>query len=280
MSKNKKPSQFYATVSTSIVLVLISLFLLIFFHSSNITNIVKQNINILVELKNDLPKGEVDHLKKILQDYEGVIPESVEYLNKESALKLMSKELNINDELEGNPFNDLIKFNLKSGYYSEKRIKEIKQSIELEKGVLSLYYENESLDMVQSNLERISLGILILAFCFVILSLSIIYNTIQLTLYSDIKEIKTMQMVGAEKSFIKKPYLKSAFLMAMKSIFVMMFFVAMLCFYLIYFNSIFAEILQWYYVALTILICIFMAFFIQFSTTNAMINKFLKLEGR
>ena len=280
MSKNKKPSQFYATVSTSIVLVLISLFLLIFFHSSNITNIVKQNINILVELKNDLPKGEVDNLKKILQDLEGVIPESVEYLDKESALKLMSKELNINDELEGNPFNDLIKFNLKSGYYSEKRIKDIKKSIELEKGVLSLYYENESLDMVQSNLERISLGILILAFCFVILSLSIIYNTIQLTLYSDIKEIKTMQMVGAEKSFIKKPYLKSAFLMALKSIFIMILFVLALCFYLIYFNSIFAEILQWYYVALTILICIFMAFFIQFSTTNAMINKFLKLEGR
>ena len=47
MSKNSRPTQFYATVSTSIVLVLISLFLLMFFHSSNITNIVKENINIL-----------------------------------------------------------------------------------------------------------------------------------------------------------------------------------------------------------------------------------------
>lgn len=280
MSKNKKPSQFYATVSTSIVLVLISLFLLIFFHSSNIANIVKQNINILVELKNDLPKGEVEHIKQTIQNFSGVIPESVTYLDKASALELMSKELNISSEIDGNPFNDLIKFNLNADAYSDNRIKEIKKEIELEKGVLNLYYENESLDMVQSNLERVSLGILILALCFVILSLSIIYNTIQLTLYSDVKEIKTMQMVGAEKSFIKKPYFRDAFWMAVRSVMVMIFFVLVLYFYLIYSDSIFAEILQWYYILLTVVICIVLAFLIQFSTTNRMINQFLKTEGR
>ena len=50
MSKTNKPTQFYATVSTSIVLILVSIFLLIFLHSGNITNIVKQNINILIDL--------------------------------------------------------------------------------------------------------------------------------------------------------------------------------------------------------------------------------------
>lgn len=280
MSGNKKPSQFYATASMTIVLVLMVLFLLIFFHSSNITNIVKQNINILVELKNDLPQGEIDNLKKIIQSYDGVIPTSVEYLDKDSALKLMTKELNINDELDGNPFSDLIKFNLSSAAYSEKKIQDIKQEIELEKSVLNLYYENESLDQVKSNLDRISFGILILALCFVILSLSIIYNTIQLTLYNDIKEIKTMQMVGAERSFIKKPYFRSAFFMALRAVVIMLLLVSLLCFYLIYSDSIFAEILQWYYVLLTIIICSFLAFFMQFTTTNRMINKFLNSEGR
>lgn len=280
MSGNKKPSQFYATVSMTIVLVLMALFLLIFFHSSNITNIVKQNVNILVELKNDLPQGEIDNIKKTIQSYAGVIPSSVEYLDRDSALKLMTKELNINDELDGNPFNDLIKFNLSSTAYSEKRINDIKQEIELEKGVLNLYYENESLDMIKSNLDRISFGILILALCFVLLSLSIIYNTIQLTLYSDIKEIKTMQMVGAERSFIKKPYFQSAFWMSARSILAVIAFVIVLCLYLIYSDSIFAEVLQWYYVVLTVIICAFLAFVIQFSTTNMMINKFLNKEGR
>ncbi|MBK8625912.1 MAG: hypothetical protein IPN86_10215 [Saprospiraceae bacterium] len=280
MSKNRKPTQFYATMSTSIVLVLISLFLLIFFHSNNITNIVKENINILVELEENLPSGQISNLQKIISAYEGVIPSSVIFLDKASALEMMSKELNISQSNEENPFRDLIKFNLESASYSEKTIKEIKTNIELEKGVIGLYYENESVDAVKTNLDKVSAGILILAFCFIILALAIIFNTIQLTLYSDIKEIKTMQMVGAENSFIKKPYLKAAFWMSSKAVLTVVLFIGGLCAYLIQSNSIFAEIIQWKYVGLTIAISMIAAFFIQFGTTNAIIHRFLRKEGR
>jgi cell division transport system permease protein len=264
MSKNRKPTQFYATMSTSIVLVLISLFLLIFFHSNNITNIVKENINILVELEDRLPTGEIENLKKIVSAYKGVVPSSVTYLTKESALEMMSKELNISQSSEENPFRDLIKFNLDHESYSEKTIEDIKSNIELEKGVIGLYYENESVDAVKNNLDKVSMGILILAFCFIILALAIIFNTIQLTLFSDIKEIRTMQMVGAENSFIKKPYLKAAFWMSSKAVLTVIVFIAALCTYLINSSSIFAEIIQWKYVGLTILISFIAAFFIQF----------------
>lgn len=280
MSQNQKPTQFYATLSTSIVLVLISLFLLIFFHSGNITNIVKENLNILVELDNDLPSGEVQRLQDIIKDYTGVIPQSVEFLSKEYALGFMSKELVINQDENENPFNDIIKFNLKSDQYSEDRIKAIKKEIEYEKGVRGLYYENESLDMVQSNLEKVSFGILILALCFVILAISIIFSTIQLTLYSNVKEIRTMQLVGAEKSFVKKPYLKAAFFMGIKAIIVTLIFIAGLWAFLYYSDSIFAEIIQWYYVVLTVLICIVLAFIILLGTTNRMINKFLQSDKK
>lgn len=280
MSQNQKPTQFYATLSTSIVLVLISLFLLIFFHSGNITNIVKENLNILVELENDLPSGEVQRLQDIIKDYNGVIPQSVEFLSKEYALEFMSKELVINQDENENPFNDIIKFNLKSDQYSEDRIKAIKKEIEYEKGVRGLYYENESLDMVQSNLEKVSFGILILALCFVILAISIIFSTVQLTLYSNVKEIRTMQLVGAEKSFVKKPYLKAAFFMGIKAIIVTVIFIAGLWAFLYYSDSIFAEIIQWYYVVLTVLICIVLAFVILLGTTNRMINKFLQSDKK
>lgn len=280
MSKNKKPTQFYATMSTSIVLVLISLFLLIFFHSNNITNIVKENINILVELEDRLPSGQIDNLKNIVSAYKGVVPSSVTFLNKESALELMSAELNISQASDDNPFKDIIKFNLNHESYSEETILEIKKNIELEKGVIGLYYENESVDAVKSNLDKVSFGILVLAFCFIVLALAIIFNTIQLTLHSDAREIKTMQMVGAENSFIKKPYLKSAFWMASKAILTVVVFIAVLCSYLIQSSSIFAEIIQWQFVGLTIVITFIAAFFIQLVTTNAIINRFLKRESR
>jgi cell division transport system permease protein len=280
MSKSRKPTQFYATMSTSIVLVLISLFLLIFFHSNNITNIVKENINILVELEDRLPSGEIENLKRIISGYEGVIPSSVEYLTKESALEIMSKELNITQTSEENPFKDIIKFNLHHDSYSEKVIQGVKSKIELEKGVIGMYYENDSVDLVKTNLDKVSLGILVLAFCFIILAMAIIFNTIQLTLYSDIKEIKTMQMVGADNSFIKKPYLKAAFWLSTKAVTTVVIFIAILSLYMIRSSSIFAEIIQWEFVGLTILISFLVGFFIQFTTTNTIINRFLKKEGR
>ncbi|MBK8668820.1 MAG: hypothetical protein IPN89_04850 [Saprospiraceae bacterium] len=280
MSKNRKPTQFYATMSTSIVLVLISLFLLIFFHSNNITNIVKENINILVELEEKMPTGQIENLKSVIKSYKGVKPGSVEFLSKESALELMSKELHISQNSDENPFKDLIKFNLGNESYSESMIKEIKSKVELEKGVIGLYYENDSVDLVKSNLEKVSLGILVLAFCFIVLAMAIIFNTIKLTLFSDIKQIKTMQMVGAENSFIKKPYMKSAFWMSVKALLAVVVFIALLTMYLIRSSSIFAEIIQWKYVAFTVLISFAVAFFIQFVTTNSIINQFLKREGR
>jgi cell division transport system permease protein len=280
MSKERKPTQFYATVSTTIVLILIALFLLVFFHSNNITNIVKENINILVELEDNLPSGEVEHIKKVLSSQPGVISSSVKFISKAQALEMMSKELLIAGGTDENPFKDLLQMNLDKDHYSDAHIKKIKATIELEKGVVGLYYENDSIDMVKSNVDRASLAILLLALCFVILALAIIFNTVKLTLYADMKLIKTMQMVGAEKSFIKKPYLKNAFNMIIKAVAAVAVFLALLCGYLIQSDSIFAEVIQWPYVGLTLIISFFAALFIQFVTTNSILNEFLSKEGR
>ena len=113
-----------------------------------------------------------------------------------------------------------------------------------------------------------------------VLALAIIFNTVKLTLYADIKQIKTMQMVGAEKSFIKKPYLKAAFSMIMKAVLAVAIIMAIICVYLIQSASIFAEIIQWKFVGLTLIISFMAAFVIQFGTTNAILNDFLKKEGR
>jgi cell division transport system permease protein len=276
MSKNSRPTQFYATVSTSIVLVLISLFLLMFFHSSNITNIVKENINILVELEDNLPVGQIEHLKKVLMSQNGIISESIRYVEKNEALKMMSGDMALPSDSQDNPFRDIISFNLRHDAYSEQKIKEVKTQIELEKGISGLYYENESIDVVKSNLEKISFGILILAMCFVVLALAIIFNTVKLTLHADSKLVKTMQMVGAEKNFIKKPYLKSALSIVVKATIAVIVFVGLLSVFLIKSNSVFAEIIQWQYVGLTIVISFISAFIIQFGATNSILNNYLK----
>jgi cell division transport system permease protein len=276
MANNQKPTQFYATASTTIVLVMLSLFLLIFFHSRHLTNKVKENLNILVEIEDNLVEDQRDALTSLVKNSPGVKASTVKLITKDMAKSEMKDEMTVLDTNFENPFKDLITFNLTSEKYSESLIQEIKQKLELEKGVIGLFHESESIDMLKSNLNKISFGILIVAFCFIILAVVIIFNTIKLTLYSDLKEIKTMQMVGADNNFIKKPYLKVAFWMSVKATVMMTIFIISLCFYLMKSDNLLADIVDAKLVFLTILISGIVAFLLQLLTTNQILHRFLK----
>ncbi len=275
MANPKKPTQFYATASTTIVLVMLSFFLLLFLHSSRITNIAKENLNILVEVEDNLLDDQKNALLGILKEFKGVKLSSIVYIPKDAAKKQMSEEMSILDTSIVNPFKDVIKFNIESELYSEDLIKTIKDKLELEKGVLGVFHENENIKAMKANLLKISFGILMIAICFIILAVAIIFNTIKLTLYSDIKEIKTMQMVGAENEFIKKPYLKTAFSIAIRATCIMSFIVIGLCFWLWNSDELIKEILDWKLVAATILVAGTTALCIQIITTNLIIRRFL-----
>jgi cell division transport system permease protein len=278
MAKTKKPTQFYATASTTIVLIMLSLFLLIFFHSNHLTNKVKENLNILLEIEDNLAEDQRTALINMVKSSKGVKATSVKLITKEMAKEEMDLEMSVLDTNFVNPFKDLITFNLTSEQYSELRIKELKEKFELEKGVIGLFHENESIENLKSNLNKISFGILIVALCFILLAIVIIFNTIKLTLYSDLKEIKTMQMVGAENSFIKKPYLRDAFWMSMKSSGIMIVFITTLCFYLVRSVNVFSEIVDVKLVLATIVIAATVSFFLQVFTTNHILRRFLKRD--
>lgn len=276
MAVKKKPTQFYATLSTSIVLVLIAVFLLVFFHADNIENIVKENVNILVELQDNIPSGQKKHLLKSISAYPEVKNTSVQLVSKEKAMELMTGDNNMVDLLEENPFKDIIRFNLYHDSYHRETIEKIKKEIEMEKGILGVYHESESLNLIKSNLKKVSIGILILAVCFIVLAMAIIFNTIKLTLYSDLKEIQTMQMVGATTFFIKKPYLRLAFGMSVKAFLTVMVVLGLILLYVVRYGGLLSEVVKWEYFVLTIIISFFMGFFMQMWGTNTILNRFLK----
>ena len=167
----KKPGQIYATLSVSIVLMLLCLFLLLYFHTGNITNLVKEKINLIVELKDNIPGGEIENIRKGIASLEGVIAESAVFVSKADAEKIMAEELlPVKGDFE-NPFKDIIKFNLRSDYYTESHLDVLKSKLEMEKGIVNFYFENESIESVKSNILKVSYFILILAgvFSFLVL---------------------------------------------------------------------------------------------------------------
>lgn len=276
MASNNRPSTFYATISITIVLILVGLFMTLFLHTGNISNTLKQNINILVEVQDVMPESELKRLRDLIKNTEGVISESVEYIEKEQAVQFMSSEFGSLSDVIENPFKNIIKFNLKAEFYTEKNIKNIRETLEMEKGVLGFYYENESIDLVKKNLTNFSFIILGLAAIFVLLSIAIIYNTLRLTLYADERKIKTMQIVGATGYFIRRPY----YIWAIKMSFIATFFVALVLggvyTYAIYDNALLFELLDIRFLLFTVLVCFLLALFITFGAARTILGRFLK----
>ncbi|MFZ1705692.1 MAG: FtsX-like permease family protein [Saprospiraceae bacterium] len=275
MAKINRPTTFYATISVTIVLILVSLFLTLFLHTGNITNILKQNINLLVEVQDVMHKSELDRLVNIIKNSEGVITEKVEFIEKEKAMEFMAGEFKTLHDLVDNPFKDIIKFNLKADFYTEKKILALKESLELEKGVLGFYYENEGLELIKKNLTHFSMVILGLAIIFVILSIAIIYNTLRLTLFADEKKIKTMYIVGATGRFIRKPY----YIWAIKMSFIATFFVVLVLgviySYALLYNALLFELLDPRFLILTIIICFFISMLITLGASRLILKQFL-----
>ena len=279
MAGFKRPTTFYATVSITIVLVLVGLFLTLFFHTGNITNILKQNINILVEVQDVMPGPELQRIISVISSMEGVIPETVEFIDKEKAIAFMSSEVGALSEDIENPFKNIIKFNLKASHYKEAHINKIKELLELEKGVIGFYYENENIEMVRKNLSNFSFVVLGLAFIFIILSIAIIHNTLRLTLLADEKKIKTMQIVGASGSFIRKPYYVWSIKLTITSTLFVVFILGLIYSYAIFYNELLLELLEIQFLIFTIAICFCLALFITFLSSRMMLRQFLRTSG-
>ena len=257
-------------------MILVGLFLTLFMHTGNITNILKQNINLLAEVQDVLPESEIQRLIDIIKTTEGVLPQSIEFIKKEKALEFMAGEFGkLTDVIENN-FKNIIKFNIKAEYYNEKRIVKIKEMLELEKGIIGFYYENEGIEMVQKNIKNFSFVLLGLAGIFVLLSIAIIYNTLRLTLLADEKKIKTMQIVGAKGSFIKKPYYVWGFKMSFIATSFVLLVLGGIYMYALLYNPLLLELLNVTYLIITVVICFLLSLLITLSASRVILRQFLK----
>jgi cell division transport system permease protein len=273
-STNKK-SVSYAILSNTIVLILISMFLLIFFHINIITDVVKEKMNVVVELNDQNESQQRDALIKTIQSNESIVEGSVKFIPKAEANKIM-KGLVTNDVLGGvNPFKDVIVYNLKAPAYLESNLEKIASEIKKSSIVSGVFYENVAIDEVKSTLKNISLGILSVSLIFAVLSIIIMYNTINLSLYADRFEIKTMEIIGARDGFIRQPYLKLAGEVAIKSFLIAAIISLLLLFGARYYFEGVNDVLRWFYVLITFGIVFAFSMIINIGATVSIVNKYL-----
>ena len=208
-SKNKRLFNSYisVTVSISIVLFLIGAFLLIAFNARKITNDFKEKIPITIYLKKEAKKIEIEQLIKKLniKDYTG----SVNYISKEKGAEILIDEIG-EDFVEfygSNPLLNSIDVFLKSEYVTTLVFDEVSNELGKTDFIDEIIYDAPLVSLINENINKIKYWVLGIAVFFLIISILVINSSIRLSIYSNRINIKTMQLVGATRGFIRKPFI-------------------------------------------------------------------------
>ncbi len=211
---SKKTKTIYISTIFSITLVLLMLGMLglILVHAKNLSNYVKENIVLNIIVDEGAKEAEILQFQKDLNS--NVAIKNTQYVNKEIAAKNLTQDLGEDfvNFLGYNPLLSTIDVYLKADYANNKSIDTLKAEIGKNPVVKEVIYQSSLIDMVNQNINTIGLIILAFAAILLVISIALINNTIRLAIYSQRFLIKSMQLVGATKNFIRKPFILVAVL--------------------------------------------------------------------
>ena len=200
-------SYFSVVISITFVLFLLGILGLFVLNYRSISSHFKEQIAMNVYLKNSAKEIEITQLqKKILLN---PATKKVNYISKEEAAKLFVNEIGEDfiSFLGYNPLLDVIDIFFNANYVNNLTLSSTKFDIESFDFVDEVVYDEPLLELLEENIQKITFYLLFFTFLFVIIALLLINSSIRLSIYSKRFVIKTMQLVGAKKSFIRKPFI-------------------------------------------------------------------------
>ena len=194
-------------ISVSLVLFLLGLLGILFISAKKIADHFKENIDFHVYLKDNAKDEEVERLHNFLNASSYV--KSSEYLSKDSAAARYKKKIGEDFErfIGYNPLPASMEVQLKAAYANHDSIVWIQKQILDFSSVKEFDYQESLVNMVNKNINRLELILVIFIGLLMLIALGLINNTIRLAIYSRRYIIKTMQLVGATAGFIRKPFL-------------------------------------------------------------------------
>jgi len=210
--KRRKANYLYSILGVALVLFLVGLCGSVLLYIKQLMQNEQEQLTLMVELKNDADTLEIANLKNFLQS-DNVLTTvgSLKFVSKEEAFENMSRQFPEEAKLlKDGPipnFNSFI-LNFSGNAMNEQQWDALQIKIKAFPSVSDVYLDKSVLSELSENIYKITLVALFLAFAFVIVSVTLIHNTIRLNLYSDRFLIKNMELVGASWSFITKPYLQ------------------------------------------------------------------------
>lgn len=202
-----KSTYITSVISTSLVLFMLGILGMIILHAQKISNQVKENIGFSIYMKEEAKESDILMFQKSvdIKDF----TKSTEYITKEKAAADLSKDLGEDfiNFLGYNPLTAKIDVKLKAAFANNDSLSKIEKDLVKNPVVKEVYYQKSLVQVVNDNVKRISIFILSFSSLLLIIAIALINNVIKLSVYSKRFLIKTMQLVGATQSFIRRPFI-------------------------------------------------------------------------
>lgn len=193
-------------ISIALVLFLLGCLGLLVINSKKVADHFKEQVVMTIYLNDTAKEVEVNQLRKSLAmaDY---TKEAV-YVSKQEAAELMKAETgeDFMDFVGYNPLKNSIDVYLKADFVTTEQLTAITDDLSNKSFIEEIRYDNDLVELMNDNVQKISFWVLVISAVFTLIAVLLINSSIRLAVYSKRFIIKTMQMVGATKSFIRRPF--------------------------------------------------------------------------
>lgn len=198
-------------MSIMLVLFLLGVFALLMMHAQKLSNHIKENIGFEIVMNSNVKEANILYLQKELDAMPAV--KSTEYITKDEAIRRLSEDLG-EDFLqwlgnEENPLLPSIDVRFNADYANIDSLAVIESQLLANDDVKEVYYQKSLVEVINQNVRRIGMALIVASIILLVIAISLIRNTIRLSIYSKRFLVRSMQLVGATEAFIRKPFVKT-----------------------------------------------------------------------
>lgn len=265
-------------ISISLVLFMLGILGLIILNARQISNHVKENIGFSIILKDGIKDVDINQIQKSL-DAEPFV-KSTHFIHPDTAAAQLQEDLG-EDFIEFLGFNPLlpsIDIKLNANYANNDSLAVIESNLMNNGKIKEVFYQRDLVSLINDNVKRISLYLLGFSGLLLIIAVALVNNTIRLSIYSKRFIIKTMQLVGAKHSFIRRPFVLRGIGNGIVSAFIA---IGLIVTFLYYLHQQMPEIIDFknieLYAALFLLVIV-LGIIISWISTNLAVRKYLRID--
>lgn len=210
--RKARRSSVTAVISITMVLFLLGLFSVLVMNAKLLSDYVKENLQVQIFINEEADPKQINDIAKQLRANPFV--KKLDYVSKADAVQILTADLGEDfvDFLGYNPLLASFNLTVEANYANSDSLEKVKQQLIQNPIVKEVYYQAGVLDLLNKNINTIATIVAAFSLLLLLITVTLINNSIRLSLYSQRFIIKSMQLVGATSWFIKRPYLLKSLL--------------------------------------------------------------------